>query len=298
VRIVEGDGGGARVRERQLGRGESVTLQPGDRLAVGAGARLRFEPGKRVPGSVPSGVGWADPGARRGTGGALALAGVSITMLGAALALIAPGRGLRAREAVGVPLGLVAFALAAAAWGVYAIYAAPDLLVGATLLTPLLELPATAMSASHVLGIALAVALVMLFAGVASALAGRVVAIVEPLAAAPATRGRLARGAWILVCAAALGAAPWLADPWPALLAGLGLLASAWAAPALAARDARAWLTGAVAGTVVFGALALTGGGGVPLLSAPPALLAGPVAWAAARLVGARGGSRSRAVAA
>ncbi|MBI2217851.1 MAG: hypothetical protein HYU51_11180 [Candidatus Rokubacteria bacterium] len=288
VKVLESDGGRPGVREHTLTRGQSVMLRTGDRLVVSAGTRIRFEQGKRVPAGVPSGVAWADPRGRHGARAGVEVAGVSITMLGAALALLVPGKRVRRVEAVGVPAGAASFALAAGAWGVYAMYAAPDLLVGATMLAPLTELSSVG-GAIHgrLIGSVVVVALGALFAGLGSSLAARVIAVGTALAPASVSPARFAPGVWIAICgvAVAFGVSP--ADPWRVLLVGLGLLACTWAAPALATADRRAWLAGAAAGALTFAALALPAvlGATASTVAAYPALVAAPLAWATARVV-------------
>jgi hypothetical protein len=291
VKVLERDGARAGVRERTLTRGQSVMLRTGDQLVVSAGARIRFEQGKRLPAGISSGVAWADPRARRSVRAGVELAGVSITMLGAALALLAPGKAIRAVEAIGVPAGAAVFALAAAAWGVYAMYAAPDLLIGATMLTPLTELSwaGDAIRGRLIRGVVV-VALGALFAGLASSLAGRVIAVGTAVAPASVSPALFAPGAWIVTCAGAVAVAASPADPWRVLLLGLGLLACTWAAPALATTDRRAWLAGAAVGALAFAALALpaVSSAGSSTVSAYPALIAAPLAWATARVASAR----------
>src|SRR5688572_12553432 len=63
-RVVERDATPPTVREWHLVSGETLTLRPGDELTVAAGARLRFEAGRRVPGAPASGVAWAGAPAR------------------------------------------------------------------------------------------------------------------------------------------------------------------------------------------------------------------------------------------
>jgi hypothetical protein len=73
-------------------------------------------------------------------------------------------------------------------------------------------------------------------------------------------------------------------DAWRILLLGLGVAASAVAAPALAGGSRRAALVGSAAGLVAFAALAA---GELPpwavALGRYPALVAAPLGWALAR---------------
>jgi hypothetical protein len=116
-RVVEHDAPQPTVREWRLGAGETLTLRPGDELAVPAGARLRFEPGRRVPGGPASGTDWADaPG--RSPWMLPAALGALVTLIGGALALVPPpARG--DRTAVAGPLALLVATAGAVCWGVY-----------------------------------------------------------------------------------------------------------------------------------------------------------------------------------
>jgi hypothetical protein len=283
VQVLPGEGGGLNGRERRLDRGQSVTLQPGDRLALGAGSRIRFEDGKRVPGAIASGVVWADPRRRRTAGAAGELIGLSLTMLAGACALLPPVARPRRRDAVLVPVLIATFTGTAAVWGVYTMYWAPGLLVGTTLLTPLVELPPLLGERGGLLAGAVGGTLVALFVATAGALSDRVAAIVGG-SATPARRGA-SLVVWSVVCVAAAAIGLWSADAWRLLVGGLGLLASGWIAPALATSRPRAATGGAVAGTLVFGAIAgLAAVGSLPpSVGAYPALVAAPVAWGAAR---------------
>jgi hypothetical protein len=285
VRVLRGDGGGRHGHERRIDRGQSVTLQPGDRLALGAGSRIRFEDGKRVPGSLVSGVAWADPQRRRTAGAGAELVGLALTMLGGACALLPPVARPRRRDAILIPLLIGTFTVAAAVWGVYTMYRAPDLLVATTLLTPLVELPPLLGGRGDLLAGAVGVTLVALFVGTAGALADRVATIVSGAPARTAARPGAALVAWGGACAAAAAIALSSVDAWRVLGWGLGLLASGWIAPALATSRGRAAGAASVAGTLVFGAVAALGAvGALPASLGPyPALVAAPVAWGAAR---------------
>ena len=106
-------------------------MRPGDRLALAAGTRIRFEPGKRVPGSAASGVAWAEPPERRSPGTAAHALGTALTLVGGALALLPPLGPLAWRGAAAGPALLLALTLAAICWGTYAVYVAPELALAA-----------------------------------------------------------------------------------------------------------------------------------------------------------------------
>jgi hypothetical protein len=109
--------------------------------------------------------------------------------------------------------------------------------------------------------------------------------------AAAIGRLSLPPSALVLVGGAALLAATIAAgmlalDAWRVLTTGLGLAASAWAAPRLGARRSAAWLASA-AGAVAFAAFAWSAAE-LPLWASAvglyPALAAAPLAWAIARM--------------
>src|SRR5438067_2096703 len=89
-RVVEQDGGRRVVRDWRLAVGDAISLRPGDTLTASAGSRLRFEPGKRVPGTAPSGAAWADAAARVPAARALGL--LATFALGACAVVPAGGR--------------------------------------------------------------------------------------------------------------------------------------------------------------------------------------------------------------
>src|SRR5712691_7549021 len=59
-RVVADDGVGPAAHEWRLAPGDSLALRSGDQVLLPAGAGVRFESGRRVPGAPPSGVAWAD----------------------------------------------------------------------------------------------------------------------------------------------------------------------------------------------------------------------------------------------
>jgi hypothetical protein len=284
-RVIERNGTADTIDERRLETGESLVVRPGDRLAVEAGTRVRFERGKRVPGVAASGVLWADPDARRGLGALGRALGLALTLVGGAIAVVAPIAPPTTRgAAVAVTLPAIA-ALSAAAGGVYAVYLAPDVVIGATLVAPLHELPVLALDGYRAapVGAMLGAGVLGLTAASAWAIAVRT----RGLATIGATRWpRSARMATpVLVAAAAAGALLPL-DGWRLLLLALGFLACVTAAPALAGAGARATTIGAVTGALVFVVLALGAGRlGLAVLAAYPALLAAPAAWGATAAV-------------
>jgi hypothetical protein len=285
VKVFETDDGHVNVRDRRLADGESLSLQAGDRLAVDAGTRWRFEQGKRVPARVPSGIAWADPRERRGPRAAVSLVGVAMSMLGGALALVPPANRRGLREAIAAPALVLAFGVAGALWGVYAMYLAPDLLVGATLLTPLTELSSVVGGAGGPLVPAVVVTLLVLLVASGTALAARVTSVVESCVPPGPSRVAITLAAWIVACASSAAATVWPADAWRVLVAGFGLLTAAWVAPAIATTDRRATAAGGLAGVAAFGivvALERFGGGGVT--GGAPALLAAPAGWLVARI--------------
>lgn len=291
--VFEAETSGAEPRERRLAGGDALTLRSGDRLAVEAGARLRFERGKRVPVALASGVAWADPRERSGLPALVPLIGLALTLAGGALALVPPAQVVSRRMALGVPMALLVLALAAACTGVYAMYLAPDLAIGASLSTALVELPrvATDPARAPALAALTGIGLLALFLATACALRERLAEVVAVVAsAAPRRSPALDAGAWVLLCGVALLLTLWPADPWRVLLTGLGLLASTWSAPALARGDARATLAGALVGGAAFVLCALLSRGpsAPAALVAYPALVAAPLGWATAFVLRAR----------
>jgi hypothetical protein len=276
------------VREWRLSAGETLTLRPGDRLAVAAGTQVRFEAGKRVPGIAASGVTWADPPARGSPHVLLAFAGVAVTLVGGALALVRPAAPLSPAARTLAPALLAAFVLVAGCWGVYGMSAAPQLALAAPDTARVLELAAVALGSGSGLAVGV-VALVAAFAGTALALRERVL---EALSAPGVgdrfvpTPSRLPLAVWSGLVAAVAAASLWPGDPWHVLLAGLGLAAAGGAAPALAAGTRARAVAGSVIGAGAFAVLA----GAASVLppwaagvASFPALVAAPLAWLVAR---------------
>jgi hypothetical protein len=286
-RTLEDDGGRRTVREWRLGAGEGLTLRPGDRLAVEAGARLRFEAGKRVPGVAASGVAWASPRDQHAPLALLRAIAVAVTLLGGALALVrVPARAGRAL-AWG-PVVVLLAVLAPATAGVYAVWAAPEVGLGAPPTAPLVRLSvALPPGANRLADAATAGGLLALFLAAAGALRE---GMRDGLpAAAGGVKRMLEPALWIAAVVLAAAAAHGVADAATLLGLGLGLGAAAVAAPALAAGDGRAVLLGSLAGLATLVAVHVVArgvGAGSPLgetLARYPALLAAPAAWIVSR---------------
>lgn len=291
-RVLEPDGRGVTAREWRLSAGDSLTLRPGDRLVLGAGAHVRFERGKRVPGVPVSGAAWADPPERQRFATLLEFLGLAVTFLGGAVVLVRlhvpPGRV----GALVAPVLLLGFGLAAVCWGVYAVRLAPDLALGIHPLTPVLGLGVAGAHAGppRPLVAVVVMAVAALFCAAARGLAERVEALVTAWAPS-ATDGWTPRSRSLAVWAALLAVAGvatrWPLSPWATLLAGLGVGAVVGLASLVAGPDRRAALAGCVVGVPVLLVLA----GAAPWMSASlevlgryPALAAGPLACAVARV--------------
>lgn len=286
-RVVERDGGQAAVRDWRLDAGETLTLRPGDRLAVPAGARLRFEAGKRVPGAAPSGVAWADPPERRRGARLLAWLGATVTLLGGAVVLVRPARRPHPGAALAAPALLLVAVLGAAGWGVYGATLAPELTAGTSLAAPVFRLPGAVAggAAGRVIGLLTCAGLLALLAVAGGSLRDRVVAVA----------GERGVALWVALVAAAAALAAVPADPSSVLAAGLGLAASAGAAPLLARGGRIAGAVGAVTGAGAFGALILVApmlSGVAGALAAWPALVAAPLGWTVATVVAWPRGAR------
>jgi hypothetical protein len=292
-RVVERDTSRVAVREWRLGAGDALMMRPGDELAVDAGARVRFQAGRRIPGAPASGMLWADgrPRATRET--LIAWTGVAVTLVGGGLAL-APAGALVGAPAIVAPAMLLAFTIGAALWGVYGIALAPDLSLVPRAFAPLLEV-ATRLAKSHARDALLTVVVTgvaVLFVGLALAWRTRLAALFVELGAlrqwpAPSPFVRLTGTAALVAVASAL--AMLARDHWAMFSWGLGLAAAAVAAPRLAAAGQRGEIAGAIVGTVTFVAVLACAGVLPPFaagLAAYPALAAAPLAWLAARLAG------------
>ena len=278
-RVIEHDTPQPTVREWRLAAGETLTLRPGDELAVPSGARLRFQAGRRIPGAPASGPDWADAPAR-GPGMLPAALGVLVTLLGAALAVV-PSAPRGARAAVAGPLALLVALTGAVGWGVYTAAMAPELALGGSSLAPLLRLPILGHATrGRLLALLALLALGFILLAVAAAARARLATVVAP-----------APGFWAATVAVAAALAMGLSDPWWLLMTGLGLAAAALAPMRLASSRVAA-LAGSVVGATAFVALSLLPvlAPGAPawlgVLARYPALLAMPMALLVAWLLG------------
>ena len=271
-----------RFREWRLRAGESLSLRAGDHLVIGAGARLMFEAGKRVPGAAASGATWADPPERSGLSTVVHSLGAALTLVGGAVALVVPERALTIR-AVSTGSGLVlAFVLGALCLGVYGAYSASWLSIGAPALAAVFSVPDAVVPgrAGSAVAVLSAVVLLLLLSATVLALRGVLgrawgearTALTDPTMA-------------FLVVAASIGSL-WPGDASRALLAGLGLTASAAVAPRVAGDSPEARLAGSLVGVIAFAGLSVLG----PRLPAwadivwtYPALAAAPLAWVVVR---------------
>ena len=266
-----------RFREWQLREGESLTLRAGDRLMLDAGTRLRFEAGKRVPGAAASGVAWADPPERSAPLTVAETIGTTLTLVAGALVLVGPARPTTIRCASAL---LPATVLGAVCLGVYGVYTAPGLSIGAPALAPVFYVPATVVSgrAGRVLAWLTALVLLALLAATMRALRGI-------LGGACGARGELTQRVMTGLVVAAAVASLWPVDASWALLTGLGLMASAVVAPRLASDEPVARLIGSLVGAAAFVCLAvLRLPAWASVAGAYPAVTAAPLAWIAARV--------------
>jgi hypothetical protein len=274
-----------RFRDWQLREGESLTLRAGDRLVLDAGARLRFEAGKRVPGAAASGVAWADPPGRSAPLAVAETVGAALTLVAGALALAGPASPATVRGASAL---LPAMVLGALCLGVYGVYAAPGLSIGAPALAAVFHVPATVVAGVAGRMLAWLTALVLLVLLTATVLAVRTILG----AACTQGRGELTERAMTGLVISAAVASLWPADASWALFTGLGLMASAVVAPRLAADEPAARFAGSLVGAAAFGCLALLRlPAWASVAGAYPALTAAPLAWIAARA--SRGSARA-----
>jgi hypothetical protein len=301
VRLDPWEGGGG---WREVAAGAELGLRPGDRLTVPADVRLRFEPGRRIPGAPASGADWITPSAGGLDG--RALGGLAVTLALGALGLpaahvgVARGSVRASRLAAGL---VTAGAGLAALWALYTLWLAPEVYAGGVGGLEPYELPALVPALGGLGGPLRDLALVGLVGGaVATSLA--------TLHAAPTTlvSGAGPGGARRALPLPALGATALAcllatltpAGGWAVLLAAFGLAASAGAPGAVLAMwseraRARAVAAGAGAGLALYAGLSAwplldpRAGAGISWLawlSAYPAVIAAPiglaVAWLAA----------------
>ena len=291
------------VRERRLAAGESLLVRPGDSLAIPAGARLRFEAGRRVPGAPPSGVVWADGEGVSRRRLLVWWVGLTLTLAGGALMIVRSVAAPSRASAVGGPAVMFTIVLASTCWGVYAIATAPELSLGvptAALLVRLAPVVADEPWRSRILA-SIVLALLALFLASAAALRH---SLVDLTTTDPASvRRRLVEAAtWVVMVVVAAGVSPLAADGFTLLALGAGLATTVHLGPLLVrgqgpgVDSARA--KGALVGAVIFVLLALLArwSGPLGLIGAViqyPALVAAPTAWLVATL--ARGGESGRA---
>jgi hypothetical protein len=285
-----------RFREWQLRAGESLTLRAGDRLVIEAGARLRFEAGRRVPGAFGSGVTWADPPERGAPSTVVHALGAALTLVGGAVALLGPERVPAIRGGYALPLAIV---LGAICLGVYGAYSAPGLSIGMSPLAAVFDVPEAVVpgTAGRILVTASAVVLLVMFSATALALRG-VLARAWKLATTSSGTNHpsrpMADPAMVLLIVAAAVAALWPGDSSGALMAGLGLTASAVVAPRLGGDGPEARLAGSLVGaTVLAGLVVLRLPAWAGVVGTYPALAAAPLAWIVARAESARRARRA-----
>jgi len=281
-----------RFREWRLRAGESLSLRAGDHLVIGAGARLMFEAGKRVPGTAASGAAWADPPERSGLSTVVHALGAALTLVGGAVALVVPERALTIRG-VSTGSGLVlAFVLGALCLGVYGAYSAPGLSIGAPALAAVFGVPDAVVPgrAGSALVVLSAVVLLLLLSATVLALRGVLgrawgEASTGQSSGTHPPRALTDPTVAFLVVAASIGSL-WPGDASRALLAGLGLTASAAVAPRVAGDSPEARLAGSLVGVIAFAGLSVLGPG-LPAWAdvawTYPALAAAPLAWVVVR---------------
>lgn len=215
------DGGRASDREWVLAPGQTVVFRAGDQLLPPVSSPVRFEAGKRIPGSPPSGAAWAQGGA---TDWPRAL-DLHFTLLIGGLALWNARMPIPVSRRVVwlVGGGLVAIVLWAQGWAVYGLLSAPDLLVGGGTAERSAGLRALALdrlpSRETIAGAVLAAALASFIAS-SIALRGRVVAL-------SARHSADHEAVWLGMFALAGLVSLWPVDPWLLALAALGTAAAA-----------------------------------------------------------------------
>lgn len=283
-RVEEREQSGVTVREWRLNPGDALALRAGDRLTVPPDARVRFEAGKRIPGAATSGVAWAEPPRRASWPALVEALGLAVTLAGGAATVMGGHARATRLTAVATPVLLIAFALVASSWGVYAVWFAADLGLGAPSLGPLVEAPQLSLGGDEhpdLLPIG-AFGLVMLFIATTAGLKCRVGNLT---AGWRAGEGRpaihiLPDVLWLGMLAVGAGLSQWELEPGTLLPLGLGLGASAWAAPRLVG-NRRGVRAGTVMGAAVFAALSIAHALALPAMASLgpyPALVAAPVA--------------------
>ncbi len=286
-RVVADDGVGPAAHEWRLAPGDSLALRSGDQVLLPAGAGVRFESGRRVPGAPPSGVAWADATAHGAFGGLLVAVGAALTLVVGGAALLAPSSATTpARSRVAWPAIALVIVLVAVCWGVYAADVGADLALGAPAAAAFVRLPSVAVSGAwgSTLVVVTVVAIVGLLATAATTLADRAVGAWYPGRGATLHARTLRAG--VVTVAAVLALVP--APPWNVLMLGFGL-AAAGLGPALVDASLNGRLVASVTGSLAVVFLALAGSWLAltsPALAMYPALVAVPLAaatgWVAA----------------
>jgi hypothetical protein len=308
LRVTEHDRPAPVVREWRLAAGDSLLLRPGDTLTIPAETRVRFQAGKRVPGSPVSGVAWADRADQPRPRLVAWWLALTATLAGGALTLIGGRAPLSRASALLGPPAALGVTLAAACWAVYALHAAPELSIGSTAAAALGRLgPVVADEPwrSRLLT-AVVLALVALLLGSAASFRQRLVelaAVAPGRLAASARRGVLGAGVWIVLVLAAAGASVAASDGWSLFLQGAGLAAATLLGPLVATGNRpdseRASARGALVGALLFVILTVIAhwpagvAGRIAVVAQYPALVAVPGAWLVATLARASDGART-----
>jgi hypothetical protein len=307
VRVTEADRR-TTTHERHLAAGEALSVRPGDTVVLPAGARFRFEPGRRVPGAPESGVRWADGADASPSVVLVRWLGLTVTLVGGALMTVRAAPSTSAVAGALGPAVALGVVVAAACWGVYAVDRAPELAIGAPAAALLVRLPPIVADEpwrSRLLA-AVVLAQLALFVGCAGALRHVFVELRGANAGAaggpaPGRRRVLDAAGWIAVVAAAAALGAVATDAFTPFVLGSGLAAAILIGPLVATRraaDGRARAAGALAGGAVFAAVAALGwwsdaaralGG----LARHPVLVAVPAAWLVSVVCRAAGGRRA-----
>jgi hypothetical protein len=284
-RVVPGDGGDPAPLDWRVVPGDSLALQSGDQVLLPAGAGVRFESGRRVPGAPLSGVAWADASAPSALGGLLDTGGAALTLVGGGLVLMASPSAARAsvRSRLGFVAAAYVIVLIAVCWGVYAADVAADLALGDSAAVAFMRLPSVAVSGvwGGTLTIVTAVAIIGLLTTAVTTLADRAASAWSSSAIHQASVWR----AGVVTIAAVLAFAP--ATAWNVLMLGLGL-AAAGVGPTLVDAPPPLRLIASVTGALATVSLAFADpwlAPIAPMLPVYPALLAIPLAAGVAWIV-------------
>lgn len=286
-RVVPGDDGDGSALEWRLVPGDSLALRSGDQVLLPAGAGVRFESGRRVPGAPISGVAWADATASSALDGLLAAAGAVVTLVGGGLTLLAsPSASKTSVRSHVALLATASVVIVAVCWGVYAADVGADLALGVPAATAFMRLPSVAVSGAWggALEVVTAVAITGLLMTAVTTLADRV----ADAWSIGSTRHASVLRAAVVTAGALVALVPTTA--WNALMLGLGL-AAAGLGPTLVDAPPPLRLMASVTGAVAVVSLALADpwlSPIAPALSAYPALLAIPLAAGAGWMAAAR----------